>query len=173
MPTGSFPESLIAAGVAIAVQRALRPAAMVMACFRRSALRRGLASQTEPFDRARHGKPSWSLRASLNPGKAAERPSLSPEQLKKIATLSNLEVESAAQLAALHRDVTAIVGWIGQISDVKTDGVAPLLSPAESEPLRLRADDASERADAAAVLRNARHKDKGFFVVPKVVDSGD
>ena len=36
-----------------------------------------------------------------------------------------------------------------------------------------RREDVVEEGDMAAVMSNARHTDRGFFVVPKVVDVGE
>lgn len=98
---------------------------------------------------------------------------MSPEQLQKIANLSYLRVESEAEMAQLHADVQGVVRWLGQISQVDTEGVQPMLGTLDGTPTRLRPDQVLDGGLQEQVLSNARHKDMGFFVVPKVVDLED
>lgn len=94
---------------------------------------------------------------------------LSDAELARLASLSGLATD-ASEARALQRDVAAMIGWTAQIQGAATDGVQPMVSPLDSHPLRLRADAVTEGSSSEQTLANARHKDRGFFVVPKVVD---
>ncbi len=90
------------------------------------------------------------------------------ETVRKVAKLAHIRVPEA-RLAPLAQELTGIMGWIEQLSEVDTDGVAPMTS-AEAVSLPMREDVVTEGGDAAAILANAPKSRDGFFVVPKVVE---
>ena len=88
--------------------------------------------------------------------------------MKKIASLARLR-EPEERLAPLAKEISGILDWIEQLDAVDTDGVEPMTS-AVAVKLPMRQDVVSEGGDASKVLANAPTSDRGFFVVPKVVE---
>ncbi|MGH6957371.1 MAG: Asp-tRNA(Asn)/Glu-tRNA(Gln) amidotransferase subunit GatC [Caulobacteraceae bacterium] len=88
--------------------------------------------------------------------------------VKKVARLARVRVEEA-RLAPLAAELSSILTWIDQLNEVDTEGVAPMAST-EAVALPLREDVVTDGGDAATILANAPKADRGFFVVPKVVE---
>ena len=88
--------------------------------------------------------------------------------VKKVASLARLRVPED-RLEPLARELSDILQWIDQLSEVDTDGVEAMTSVVAAK-LPLREDVVTEGGDAARVLANAPRADNGFFVVPKVVE---
>ena len=140
----------------------------------------------QPFDPAHLSTPSWSTH-SLLPSSTSSTPSLPPTLLPHLASLSCLHLPPFS-ISTLTTDIGRIIQWIALIQPVDTAGVDPLTSPLEAMAAaeekvgglregERRADECAQRADAVtdggyaeAVLRGARFTNRGFFVVPKVVD---
>jgi aspartyl-tRNA(Asn)/glutamyl-tRNA(Gln) amidotransferase subunit C len=90
------------------------------------------------------------------------------ETVRKVASLAQIR-EPEARLEALAGELSGILQWIEQLSEVDTDGVEPMTS-AVAVSLPLREDVVTDGGDAADVLANAPKARDGFFVVPKVVE---
>ena len=88
--------------------------------------------------------------------------------VKKVARLARIRVEDD-RLAPLAAELSAIMAWIEQLDEVDTEGVAPMAST-EAVTLPMREDVVTDGGDASVVLANAPKSDRGFFVVPKVVE---
>ncbi len=88
--------------------------------------------------------------------------------VKKVASLAHIR-EPEERLEPLAREISGILQWIEQLNEVDTDGVEPMAS-AVAAKLPMREDVVSEGGDASRVLANAPKADRGFFVVPKVVE---
>ncbi len=88
--------------------------------------------------------------------------------VRKVAKLARI-AEPEERLEPLAREISGIMAWIEQLNEVDTDGVEPMTS-AVSVPMQMREDVVTEGGDAAKILLNAPKADKGFFVVPKVVE---
>jgi aspartyl-tRNA(Asn)/glutamyl-tRNA(Gln) amidotransferase subunit C len=88
--------------------------------------------------------------------------------VKKIASLARIR-EPDERLEPLAREISGILKWIEQLEEVDTEGVEPMTS-AVAAKLPMRADVVSDGGDAAKILANAPKADRGFFVVPKVVE---
>jgi len=88
--------------------------------------------------------------------------------VKKVARLARIRVEDD-RLAPLAAELSAIMAWIEQLDEVDTEGVAPMAST-EAVTLPMREDVVTDGGDAAVVLANAPRAERGFFVVPKVVE---
>ena len=87
---------------------------------------------------------------------------------RKVARLARIRVEED-RLPALAADLSGILGFMEQLSEVDVEGVEPMVSVT---PMRLprRADVVTQGGDAAAVLANAPDAREGFFAVPKVME---
>ena len=102
--------------------------------------------------------------------------SLDKNDVKKIAFLARIRVPDDA-LEPLAGELSNIIGWVEQLSEVNTDGVEPMTTVADMSWPR-RADLISDGDCAADVLANATDhkipsgdaKEVGFYTVPKVVE---
>ena len=94
--------------------------------------------------------------------------SIDRETVKKIAYLARIRVEEA-QLEPLAGEISGIIDWIEQLSELDTDGVEPMASVAAMS-LPTRKDVVSDGNCQAAVLKNAPDAEDGFFAVPKVIE---
>ncbi|MFN9711499.1 MAG: Asp-tRNA(Asn)/Glu-tRNA(Gln) amidotransferase subunit GatC [Alphaproteobacteria bacterium] len=88
--------------------------------------------------------------------------------VRKVARLARI-AEPEERLEPLAREVSGILDWIEQLAEVNTDGVEPMTTSVAMK-LPLRDDVVTDGGDPARVLSNAPKSDKGFFVVPKVVE---
>ncbi|HZZ88110.1 MAG TPA: Asp-tRNA(Asn)/Glu-tRNA(Gln) amidotransferase subunit GatC [Caulobacteraceae bacterium] len=94
--------------------------------------------------------------------------SIDAATVKKVARLARIRVEEG-ELEPLAAELSGILTWIEQLNEVDTEGVQPMAST-EAVTLPMRDDVVTEGGDPAVVLANAPKADRGFFVVPKVVE---
>lgn len=87
---------------------------------------------------------------------------------RRVAHLARIEV-AEADLAPLARELSAILGFMEQLSAVDVEGVEPMTSVT---PMAMdwRADAVTEGGDRTRILANAPAARDGFFTVPKVVE---
>ncbi len=90
------------------------------------------------------------------------------DTVRKVAGLARIRVEDA-RLAPLAAELSGILAWIEQLAEVDTADVQPMTS-AVAVALPMRQDVVTDGGDAAVVLANGPRTEKGFFVVPKVVE---
>ena len=88
--------------------------------------------------------------------------------VRKVAKLALIQMPEA-RLEPLAAELNGIMQWIEQLAEVDTDGVEPMAS-AVAATLPLREDIVTDGGDASVVLANAPKSERGFFVVPKVVE---
>ena len=88
--------------------------------------------------------------------------------VRKIAGLARLAVTDA-EVDAMVPELNNILGFIEQLGEVDTSGVAPL-SAVIPNTLRLREDAVTDGDCRDAVLANAPQAEHGFFAVPKVIE---
>jgi len=94
--------------------------------------------------------------------------SIDAATVRRVAHLARIK-EPEERLEPLARELSAILGWIEQLSEVDTDGVEPMTSVVAAK-LPMREDVVTEGGDPGVVLSNAPSQADGFFVVPKVVE---
>lgn len=94
--------------------------------------------------------------------------SVDKETVAKIARLARVRVEEG-QKDALARELSNILGWIEQLSELDTEGVEPMTSVV-SMKLPLRDDKVTDGGYAERVTVNAPEAAHGFYAVPKVVE---
>ncbi len=94
--------------------------------------------------------------------------SLSKEQVKKVAGLARLRMEDE-KLEYLAPQLSNIIGFVEQLSELDTDNVEPLANVVDVE-LPLREDVVSDGDCADKVLANAAEENQGYFVVPKIIE---
>ena len=88
--------------------------------------------------------------------------------VKKVANLARIR-EPEERLQPLAQELSGILAWIEQLNEVDTEGVEPMTS-AVAAKLPMREDVVTDGDCVEKVLANAPRADKGFFVVPKVVE---
>ncbi len=94
--------------------------------------------------------------------------SIDAATVKRVARLARIAVPED-RLQALAGELSGIMAWIEQLSEVDTEGVAPMTSCVAAR-LPLREDLVTEGGQADKVLANAPRRVENFFVVPKVVE---
>ena len=93
---------------------------------------------------------------------------LDKDTVQRIARLARIKVPEA-DLDGLAGELDNILGWIEQLGEVDTDGVAPMTSVVEMD-LPQRDDAVTDGGYPDKVLANAPNADRGYFTVPKVVE---
>ncbi len=88
--------------------------------------------------------------------------------VRKIARLARIAIADE-QLPALAGELTAILGWIEQLGEVDTSGVAPMTAVIPTH-LAWRADAITDGNIQSDILANAPDATSGFFAVPKVIE---
>lgn len=94
--------------------------------------------------------------------------SLDRKTVARVAHLARIRVDDQ-ELDRMAGELSSIIGWVEQLSEVDTDGVAPMTSVADLK-LRLRADAVTAGDERDRVLKNGPSTELGFYVVPKVVE---
>ena len=90
------------------------------------------------------------------------------ELVRKIAHLARISV-SEEDVKHLETELSQIMDWVEQLSEVNTDGVQPLTSVVEAT-LRQRQDEVTDGGYPEDIVKNAPNSEDNFFVVPKVVE---
>ena len=93
---------------------------------------------------------------------------LDKQQVAKIARLARIEV-SEQDKDHYAREISGILQWIEQLSEVNTDGVPQMVSVGDMR-LPRRKDEVTDGNQQEAVVQNAPQSDYGCFVVPKVME---
>jgi aspartyl-tRNA(Asn)/glutamyl-tRNA(Gln) amidotransferase subunit C len=88
--------------------------------------------------------------------------------VRKVARLARI-AEPEEKLEPLARELSGILSWIEQLNEVDTDGVEPMTTSVATT-LPMRDDVVTDGGDPDKVLGNAPKSEKGFYVVPKVVE---
>ena len=86
----------------------------------------------------------------------------------RVARLARVNVPDA-DLDTLADELSKIIGWVEQLDEVDTDGIAPMASVADMK-LRWRADEVTDGGIPDKVTANAPDPQKRMFSVPKVVE---
>jgi len=94
--------------------------------------------------------------------------SIDAATVRKVARLARIRLGDG-EAESLSAELSGILTWIEQLNEVDVEGVAPMAST-EAVKLPLREDVVTDGGDPAKVLANAPKSDRGFFVVPKVVE---
>ncbi|MEM6812313.1 MAG: Asp-tRNA(Asn)/Glu-tRNA(Gln) amidotransferase subunit GatC [Pseudomonadota bacterium] len=93
---------------------------------------------------------------------------LSKQDIAKVASLARIEMQDD-ELEKYAPQLSNIIGWVEQLSEVDTDNVEPLASVVDIK-LSLRQDEVTDGGYPKEILANAPEELEGFFVVPKVVE---
>lgn len=94
--------------------------------------------------------------------------SLDKATVQTIATLARIDVREE-ELESLAGELSHILDFVDQLSEVDTDGIVPLASVVAAD-LPVRADVVTDGNCRDAVLSNAPETEDGFYALPKVVE---
>lgn len=95
--------------------------------------------------------------------------SIDKEMVKRLGILSRLRI-AEENMDGMVDELTKILGWVDQLKDVNTDGVAPMNSVVEEMDLPEREDKITDGGIRDEILANAPDQMDGYFLVPKVVE---
>jgi aspartyl-tRNA(Asn)/glutamyl-tRNA(Gln) amidotransferase subunit C len=88
--------------------------------------------------------------------------------VRKIARLARIGI-AEDEVAPLAGELSALLGWVEQLGEVDTTGVAPMTAVIPNT-LRWRDDIVTDGDIQTKVLANAPEAASGFFAVPKVIE---
>ncbi len=94
--------------------------------------------------------------------------SLSAEQVKQVAHLARLELQTA-QVEPYARQLSSILEMVGQLSQADTTGVEVMAHPLDMQQ-RLRPDVVTERNNRENFQAHAPAVQDGLYLVPKVIE---
>lgn len=94
--------------------------------------------------------------------------SLDKATVARIARLARIRLDPEEQ-ARLADELSNILSFVEQLEAVDVTGIEPMTSAVAHE-LKMRDDVVTDGGDRDAVLANAPATERGFFVVPKVVE---
>jgi aspartyl-tRNA(Asn)/glutamyl-tRNA(Gln) amidotransferase subunit C len=93
------------------------------------------------------------------------------EQVRKVARLARLEL-SDADLTRMTEQLTNILNYVDQLTELNTDGVEPMAHPLPVQNV-FRDDEPRPSLPVDEALKNAPTRLGNFFGVPAVLDAGD
>jgi aspartyl-tRNA(Asn)/glutamyl-tRNA(Gln) amidotransferase subunit C len=88
--------------------------------------------------------------------------------VKRVAHLARIRVADA-EVEALRSELNAILGFIEQLSEVDIEGIEPMTSVLPMA-MKKREDRVTDGGRASEIVANAPASEKGYFLVPKVVE---
>ncbi len=94
---------------------------------------------------------------------------LTPEDIRKVATLAQLEI-SEQDIPAFSRHLSGILEYVEILNQVDTTDVEPLAHPIEIQNV-FREDELTEMLPVQLALQNAPKTDGRHFVVPAILDA--
>lgn len=93
---------------------------------------------------------------------------ISEQDVRHLAKLANLALTDGA-VTQMREQLSSIVGYVEQLSEVDTTGVEPIANVAGLFNIT-RSDTAGEMLSAKQVLSNAPQRNEVAILVPKVVE---
>ncbi len=93
---------------------------------------------------------------------------LTESEVRHIATLSRLQL-SDKEIAMMTDELSAIVGYVDQLSEVDVEGVVPTAHAVDVQNV-FRDDVICESIGPDKALSNAPQREGSFFKVPKGLD---
>jgi aspartyl-tRNA(Asn)/glutamyl-tRNA(Gln) amidotransferase subunit C len=94
--------------------------------------------------------------------------SVDSKTVKQIATLARLRVADE-DVEAVAAELSSILTWVEQLSEVDTASVVPMTSVSNAQPA-YRQDEITDGGAVSNVLSNAPDSVEEFYSVPKVVE---
>jgi len=87
--------------------------------------------------------------------------------VKKVAHLARLNLKEE-ELKTLSSQMADIVEFVNQLAELDTENVEPYIHTVSETPMR--EDRRGPTLDREKALMNAPRREKGFFVVPRIVE---
>ncbi|RMH05470.1 MAG: Asp-tRNA(Asn)/Glu-tRNA(Gln) amidotransferase subunit GatC [Aquificota bacterium] len=87
--------------------------------------------------------------------------------IEKVAYLARLSLKEEER-ELLKAQLESILHFVEQLGELNTEGVEPFVPDFEATPMR--EDEPQNTLSQAKALMNAPQAEKGFFVVPRVVE---
>ncbi len=94
--------------------------------------------------------------------------SIDIKSVKKVASLARIRMNDE-ELESMVPQLSKIIGFIEQLSEVDTDNIEPLANVVDIK-LALREDIANDGNCEGKVLANAPEATQGYFVVPNAIE---
>jgi aspartyl-tRNA(Asn)/glutamyl-tRNA(Gln) amidotransferase subunit C len=94
--------------------------------------------------------------------------SLTRDQVMKVAQLARLHLDEA-EVAAMSPQLTAILDFFEQLSEIDTDGIEPMAHPLPMQNV-FRDDERHQGLGPDDALANAPKRRGDFFSVPSILD---
>jgi aspartyl-tRNA(Asn)/glutamyl-tRNA(Gln) amidotransferase subunit C len=100
---------------------------------------------------------------------------ITQKDVQYVANLANLEL-TTQERARMEKDLTAVLDYIDQLSEVDTSAVEPMTQGVQiaafgsDHGVSLRPDEVRDCLPREAALQNAPLAADGFFRVPKVIE---
>lgn len=94
--------------------------------------------------------------------------SLTPDQVRKVASLARLQLEDA-RVDGYARELSGILDMVAALEAAATDDAAPMAHPLDLHA-RLRADAVTENNQREAFQAIAPAVENGVYLVPKVIE---
>jgi len=88
--------------------------------------------------------------------------------VRNIARLARIKV-TGQEAKALQGELNTILDWVEQLSEVDTEGVAPMTSVVETQ-MKKREDKVTDGGYPDTIVGNAPAKDEHYYIVPKVIE---
>ncbi|MBP2239347.1 aspartyl-tRNA(Asn)/glutamyl-tRNA(Gln) amidotransferase subunit C [Sinorhizobium kostiense] len=88
--------------------------------------------------------------------------------VKRVAHLSRIAL-TEEEAERMTSELNGILGFVEQLSEVNVDGVEPMTSVMPMQ-MKKREDTVMDGDKATDIVANAPNSDRGFFLVPKVVE---
>jgi aspartyl-tRNA(Asn)/glutamyl-tRNA(Gln) amidotransferase subunit C len=88
--------------------------------------------------------------------------------VKRVAHLARIRIADG-EVEALRSELNAILGFVEQLSEVDVEGIEPMTSVLPMT-MKKRDDRVIDGGKASEIVANAPATEKGYFLVPKVVE---
>ena len=94
--------------------------------------------------------------------------SISQEDVEKVALLARLSI-APSDLPEVTERFGRVLQLVNELNTIDTEGVAPMSNPHDMVQ-RLRPDVVTGGDEREALMASAPQQDRGYFLVPKVID---
>jgi len=94
--------------------------------------------------------------------------SIDKDTVKHISKLARISLDEK-KIDSLSKDLTSIMRFIENLSNLNTDKIEPLTSIINAS-LKSRKDEVKDGKIRDQILKNSPEKNEEFFVVPKVIE---
>lgn len=97
---------------------------------------------------------------------------ISPDEVRTTAEMARLHIRSDAELQTMTAELSRILDFVADLSEVDVDGVPPT-THAVPMSCALRDDVVGPHLDIENTLRNAPSTEATFFTVPTIIGGGE